>query len=271
MAQQDQPARDDDEFVPPGEESRFPPQEVEASETIDSPQDSDNADAVDSADVAFSAGDDPQGTEEHAGLGSPDVKNADVVRQAFLRQAQGSDNAKQARVQVHRYGEPQEAPVKLAQPSAGTSTGEEAAGVLFVQSVEHRPVSDHPAPPPSSPAGNREYLLPFPGENDDRDAPRGPADRIFPQAPPIRSDGHEPVVGRHAVPSPAASQTGGQVAPRVLVLVTLAEARAVFEELIHEAVEQFAERIRKAAEAEVASAFWQRDAERRALLSDLPY
>ena len=60
------------------------------------------------------------------------------------------------------------------------------------------------------------------------------------------------------------ARTSGHTLPRVQVMVSLADARALFEEVLAEATERTAPKFQDLAKREVKQAFWERGNDERA-------
>ena len=65
-------------------------------------------------------------------------------------------------------------------------------------------------------------------------------------------------------PEPALRENSGHTLPRVQVMVSLADARALFEEVLTEATERTAPKFQQLAKREVKQAFWERGNHERA-------
>jgi hypothetical protein len=112
------------------------------------------------------------------------------------------------------------------------------------------------------------WLLPDRGgsSGDEPDA----VDEIFPPELRLPLDSGDPAARpRTPVPEPASPQDGapvdrGQTMPRVQVIVSLAGARALFEEGLQEAIRQAAPRFERIAQAEIKLYDFRQDNKRRA-------
>ena len=119
-----------------------------------------------------------------------------------------------------------------------------------------------PARPSEAFRDRRSYYLPL-NAGDALDDEADPVDQIFP--PELRMPLHRR--GSGAVPhspEPAPRGDSSHTLPRVQVMVTLADARALFEEVLEEATESTAPKFQDLAKREVKQAAWERGCDERA-------
>ena len=145
--------------------------------------------------------------------------------------------------------------------ASGTDSPVESAGnVLEIELPAG--VYVPPARPSEAFRDRRSYYLPLnPGGA--RDDEGDPLERIFPPELRIPVDSRGPGAAPHA-PEPALRENSGHTLPRVQVMVSLADARALFEEVLAEATERTAPKFQDLAKREVKQAFWERGNDERA-------
>lgn len=133
------------------------------------------------------------------------------------------------------------------------------------------PDSPTPVSPPALRPDGATYLLPIEPDGES-DAPRDPVDEIFP--PELRAPRHAPGASSPMEPGgPREAMTNEplHVAPRVLVVVSLAESNTKFLEAAHQAAEELSPHFRGVAKEEIEWALWVRDCQRGAGDPPLPH
>jgi hypothetical protein len=152
-----------------------------------------------------------------------------------------------------------EAPEEIAASNTGAAmqSGGQATRIELPADLEISPT-----PPAEVPGDRNDRLLPT-----DRDGAlqgeANPVDQIFPPEwrLPVDTGGS---FGARESAADEQRENIGRTAPRVQVLVTLVEARAMYADAIHEALEKKAPKYRQIAESAVERGFWRYENQRRA-------
>ena len=116
-----------------------------------------------------------------------------------------------------------------------------------------------PSPAPAPPQRSPDYELPIPQSDEDEE--HDVVDRLF---PPELVNRAAPPAAPPKPPGAAASEPVGQPMPRVQVMVTLADARALFDEALERAATQMAAKFHKIVQFELAQVEFDRKSAARA-------